>query len=162
MTTFKYSINLMWSDEDESYVATIPEFPGLSVFGDTPEEAVEEAKIAAEGFMEVFKEDGRLLPDPVLLTPLSGQFRIRIPKSLHGSLTAEAAKEGVSLNTHVVTLLSERNAYHKVQRAIEAAKPNLIMIKENTTETDPLDKWFVTAQYKNWSGITPSLMRQRG
>jgi predicted RNase H-like HicB family nuclease len=109
----------MWSDEDESYVATIPEFPGLSAFGDTPEEAAGEAKIAAEGFMEVFKEDGRLLPDPALLTPLSGQFRIRIPKSLHASLSHEAKEEGVSLNTHINHLLSERNAFLKVKKEIE-------------------------------------------
>ena len=57
----------MWSDEDESYVATIPEFPGLSAFGDTPEEAAEEAKIAAEGFIQVFKEDGRTLNMPYLV-----------------------------------------------------------------------------------------------
>jgi len=119
MKKFKYSINLIWSDEDESYVATIPEFPGLSAFGDTPEEAAGEAKIAAEGFMEVFKEDGRSLPDPALLTPLSGQFRIRIPKSLHASLSHEAKEEGVSLNTHINHLLSERNAFLKVKKEIE-------------------------------------------
>ena len=43
---FKYSINLTWSDEDNCYVATVSEFPGLSAFGDTPEEAAEEASPA--------------------------------------------------------------------------------------------------------------------
>ena len=51
----KYSINIMWTDEDEGYIATIPEFPGLSAFGESPEEAIGEAKIALAGFIEVYK-----------------------------------------------------------------------------------------------------------
>lgn len=61
---FKYSIQLFWSEEDDSYVATIEEFPGLSAFGDTPEEAAREARIAAEGFIKVLQEDGELIPEP--------------------------------------------------------------------------------------------------
>ncbi|MEW6663800.1 MAG: type II toxin-antitoxin system HicB family antitoxin [Thermodesulfobacteriota bacterium] len=61
---FKYSLQLFWSEEDDSYVATIEEFPGLSAFGDTPEEAAREARIAAEGFIKVLEEDGELIPKP--------------------------------------------------------------------------------------------------
>ncbi len=46
---YKYSINVVWSDEDECYIATIPEFKGLSAFGDTQEEAIQEAFVALEG-----------------------------------------------------------------------------------------------------------------
>jgi antitoxin HicB len=125
---FKYSINLIWSAEDESYIATIPEFPGLSAFGETPEEAAAEAKTAADGFMEVFKEDGRPLPEPALLTPFSGQLRIRIPKSLHASLTAEAEKECISLNTYIVHQLSEKNAFEKVRNEVAGIKPHVINV----------------------------------
>jgi len=44
-------------------------FPGLSAFGDTPEEAVEEAKIAVEGFLKVYEEDGCQIPEPEILKP---------------------------------------------------------------------------------------------
>lgn len=116
---FKYSVNLLWSDEDESYVATIPEFPNLSAFGDTPSEAAEEATKAAEGFIEIYNKDNIKLPAPLLLTPFSGQLHIRIPKSLHEILTQEAKKEGVSLNSYITYLLSERNAFIKTQKEIE-------------------------------------------
>lgn len=53
----KYSINVVWSDEDECYIATIPEFSGLSASGDSAEEAIQEAYVALEGFIEVYKED---------------------------------------------------------------------------------------------------------
>ena len=74
MIMFKYSINLIWSDEDESYIATIPEFPALAVFGKTPEEAVVEAKIAASGFIKEYDEEGRIIPEPILW---GKEFRIK-------------------------------------------------------------------------------------
>jgi predicted RNase H-like HicB family nuclease len=147
---FKYSINLMWSDEDESYVATIPEFPGLSAFGETPGEAVEEAKIAADGFIKVFKEDGRPLPEPALLTPFSGQLRIRMPKSLHASLTAEAEKECVSLNTYIVHQLSEKNAFEKVRKEVASIKP-LVFEAQRDKDAPYSDAMFVDRIFNNLS-----------
>jgi antitoxin HicB len=64
-TMFKYSIHLDWSNEDDCYLATIKEFPGLSAFGDTPEQAAHEAQIAAEAMIEVMKEDGEEIPAPL-------------------------------------------------------------------------------------------------
>ena len=124
---FKYSINLTWSDEDNCYVATVSEFPGLSAFGDTPEEAVEEAKIAVEGFLKVYKEDGCPIPEPETLKPFSGQTRLRLPKSLHASLSQEALKEGVSLNSYVVHLLSERHVSKKLEKELTDLK-NLVLL----------------------------------
>ncbi len=110
---FKYSISLAWSDEDEGYIALVPELPGLSAFGETPEEAAQEAEIAAKGFLNVYEEDGEAIPEPRKLTHFSGQFRLRLPKSLHASLSQEAKKEGVSLNGYVSYLLAQ-NAPLKV------------------------------------------------
>lgn len=64
---FKYSINLVWSEHDESYVATIPEFPGLSAFGKAPEEAIKEAKTACELLIEDIIEDGEEIPKPATI-----------------------------------------------------------------------------------------------
>jgi predicted RNase H-like HicB family nuclease len=61
---FKYSIKIMWSTEDTSYVATVPKFPGLSAFGESPEEALKEAMVAIEGFLAVYAEDGTPIPEP--------------------------------------------------------------------------------------------------
>jgi predicted RNase H-like HicB family nuclease len=47
--TNKYSFQVAWSDEDRTYFASCPEFPGLLAHGDTPEEAIKEAGIALEG-----------------------------------------------------------------------------------------------------------------
>lgn len=119
---FKYSINLIWSSEDDCYVATIPEFSGLSAFGETPEEAAEEARIAAEGFIKVLEEDGCELPSPNSFQPYSGQTRLRMPKTLHANLSHEAKREGVSLNTYLVSLLSEGNAVKNIEKQINSLK----------------------------------------
>ena len=63
----KYSINLIWSEIDFCYVATIPEISGLSAFGEIPEEAIFELRIALTGFMKVYKEDNCLIPEPKTL-----------------------------------------------------------------------------------------------
>ncbi len=44
----------------------------------------------------------------------SGKFMVRLPKSLHAALEAEALEEGVSLNQLVVTTLAMRVAKRKV------------------------------------------------
>ncbi len=115
----KYSLNIIWSKEDESYVATVPEFPGLSAFGDTADEAVHEAMVALQGFIEVYKEDGCSLPEPNILESYSGQTRIRLPKSLHAKLAGQAKREGISLNAYMVQLISENHISHMVEQKLE-------------------------------------------
>lgn len=123
---FRYSINLVWSEEDECYVATIPEFPGLSAFGETPEAATMEAKLAAEGFLKVYAEDGCPLPPPEISKQFSGQTRLRLPRQLHASLSREAQEEGLSLNSYILHLLSERHIAKKVEREIVDLKSAVI------------------------------------
>ena len=105
-TMEKYSISIAWSDEDQAYIATVPEFRNLSVFGSTYEEALKEAEIVLEGYIESFKSENTPLPEPNKVSEYSGQTRLRMPRDLHRALAIGAQKQGVSLNTHMVTLLS--------------------------------------------------------
>ncbi|MCK5543170.1 MAG: type II toxin-antitoxin system HicB family antitoxin [Desulfobacterales bacterium] len=114
----KYSINIIYSKEDGGYIATIPEFSGLSAYGETPEEAIEEAQVALKGFMDVYKEDGCKIPDPHTLETYSGQTRLRLPKSLHAKLSRQAEREEISLNTYMVQLLSENHIKHQIDKKL--------------------------------------------
>jgi len=96
----------VWSDEDEGFIATVPELKNLSAFGETYEEAVKEVKDVIEGYIETLEEDNIDIPAPSTLSCFSGQTRIRMPKKLHQLLSIEAEREGVSLNMLMVTLLS--------------------------------------------------------
>jgi len=105
--TFRYSVIMAWSREDGGYIATVPELPNFSVFGETAEEAAREVEIAAEQYLEALGESGSPVPAPLELPSFSGQFRVRMPVSLHEALVTHARREGVSLNTLVVSLLAE-------------------------------------------------------
>lgn len=43
-----HGINVFWSEEDECYVADIPDLKCCSAFGSTPEEAVREVVVAKQ------------------------------------------------------------------------------------------------------------------
>ena len=57
-----YHINLFWSDEDDCYVADIPDLFPCSAFGDTPQEALAEVLIAKELWLETAREVGSRSP----------------------------------------------------------------------------------------------------
>jgi predicted RNase H-like HicB family nuclease len=55
-----YHINIFFSDEDECYIADIPDLKYCSAHGDTLEEALAEVVIAKQAWLEVWQEDGNL------------------------------------------------------------------------------------------------------
>jgi len=101
-----YSVRIEWSDEDDAFVAVCPELENLPSFGDSPEEAIRNLREAIGLVTEVMIEDRTELPAPRKLRQFSGQFRIRITRSLHASLVDQAEREGVSLNSLVASYLA--------------------------------------------------------
>jgi predicted RNase H-like HicB family nuclease len=59
-----YHINVFYSDEDECWVADIPDLEMCSAFGATAGEAVAEVEQAKQGLLEVAREDGLPIPEP--------------------------------------------------------------------------------------------------
>jgi predicted RNase H-like HicB family nuclease len=58
-----YHINIFYSDEDEGYIADIPDLKHCSAFGETPEIALKEVLLAKKAWIESAKENGKL-PQP--------------------------------------------------------------------------------------------------
>jgi antitoxin HicB len=150
ITLDKYSINIHWSDEDECFVALVPEFPGLSAFGDTREEAAEEAQVAIEGFLEMYEDVGHEIPEPKALPSYSGQLRLRLPKDLHEALAKEAENQGVSLNTHINLLLSITQTIHGALSRVDKIDSR---IQESTT---------IRALTSKTSEPLPSVWKEKG
>lgn len=61
---YKYEIIIYWSDEDEAFIAEVPELPGCMADGKTYEEALTNAQVAIEEWIETAKEIGREIPVP--------------------------------------------------------------------------------------------------
>jgi predicted RNase H-like HicB family nuclease len=59
-----HHINLFYSDEDDCYVADIPDFRHCSALGDTPEEALQEILIAKKAWIETLVQAGKPVPVP--------------------------------------------------------------------------------------------------
>lgn len=59
-----YHINIFYSEEDESYIADIPDFEMCSAHGETPEEALREVLIARDALIQVLREKGQTVPEP--------------------------------------------------------------------------------------------------
>lgn len=65
----KYSMEIIWSDEDQAYIVTVPELPGLRTHGNTYEEAVQRGKEAIESWIDASRAWGDPIPPPRKLTP---------------------------------------------------------------------------------------------
>lgn len=101
-----YPVRLFYSEEDKGFIATVPDLPGCSAFGDTEEEAVKEIRTAQNLWLAAAKEENRPIPKPSSETGYSGKILVRTPKTLHQALMTQAKEEGVSLNQLILYLLS--------------------------------------------------------
>ena len=59
-----YHINVFWSEEDNTYIADIPDLKYCSAHGPTPEAAIREVMIAKEAWLETAKANGKPIPQP--------------------------------------------------------------------------------------------------
>ena len=59
-----YHINIFYSEEDECYIADIPDLKYCSAHGDTPEAALHEVLIAKEAWLEVARQENLPVPEP--------------------------------------------------------------------------------------------------
>jgi predicted RNase H-like HicB family nuclease len=59
-----YHINLFYCDEDQGYIADIPDLKACSAFGATPAEALTEVLIARDAWLSSAKANARPIPPP--------------------------------------------------------------------------------------------------
>ena len=59
-----YHINLFYSEEDEGYIADIPDLKQCSAFGTTQEEALQEVLKAKKAWLEAAQFNGKPIPPP--------------------------------------------------------------------------------------------------
>jgi len=60
----RYHINIFYSKEDGGYIADIPDLEACSAFGETPEEALAEVKLAMSAWLAAARKAGKPIPRP--------------------------------------------------------------------------------------------------
>ncbi len=119
----KYYANLPYTyvveqcdDQDTYYVARIVELPDLFMVGDTAPEAIAELESVKEEWIETYLELGNKMPKPLKLRNYSGNYPLRMQRSLHKALALYADLEGVSINQYVISALSRTVGREEVKQ----------------------------------------------
>jgi predicted RNase H-like HicB family nuclease len=60
----RYEIILYWSEEDQAFIAEVPELPGCAADGETYQEALQNVEVVMQEWIETAEELGRPIPEP--------------------------------------------------------------------------------------------------
>ena len=60
----KYEIIIYWSDDDQAFIAEVPELPGCMADGKTYQEVIANAEIVMHEWIETAREINRPIPEP--------------------------------------------------------------------------------------------------
>ena len=114
MKTIEYYMNLPYRieiipDDEGGFTALYPELPGCITTADSSDKIFQNAIDAKKAWLEAALEDGVEIKEPDERNPedYSGQFKLRIPKSIHMTLSLNARREGISMNQYCIYLLSK-------------------------------------------------------
>lgn len=61
---FRYEVIIYWSHEDRAFIAEVPELPGCAADGATYQEAIANAEVVIQEWIETAHEIGRTVPEP--------------------------------------------------------------------------------------------------
>jgi predicted RNase H-like HicB family nuclease len=62
MSMDRFEIIIFWSDEDQAFIADVPELPGCMAHGDTHELALAQVRQAMRLWLDTAQSDGRTVP----------------------------------------------------------------------------------------------------
>ena len=108
-----YRMEVIPDTAEGGFVVRFPELPGCLTCADTLEEAVRNAADCKKEWLTAAMEDGIDIPEPASEDEYSGQFKLRIPKSLHKSLAEHSKAEGISMNQYCLYLLAKNDASYR-------------------------------------------------
>ena len=108
-----YRMEIIPDVEEGGYAVRFPDLPGCLTCADTLEGAISAALDAKKAWLMAALEEGIPIAEPYQeddLEGYSGQFKLRIPKSLHRSLQVHAKQEGISMNQYCLYLLTKNDS----------------------------------------------------
>jgi predicted RNase H-like HicB family nuclease len=106
------------AEDGGGYLIDIPLLKGCISDGETITEALKNIEEAKEEWFAYMLENNLSIPEPADISKYSGKFVVRIPKSLHKTISEQSRMEGLSLNQYVANSL----AYVAGQKKVLLAK----------------------------------------
>ena len=111
-----YRMEIVEDADEGGFVVSFPELPGCLTCGETVETAIKNAVDAKKVWFEAAIEEEIEIHEPDSLEEYSGQFKLRMPRSLHRSLVEHSKREGISMNQYCLYLLAKNDAEYKKER----------------------------------------------
>ncbi len=108
-----YKMEIIPDTEENGFVVRFPELPGCMTCVEKSEDIIGIAEDCKRAWLMASLEDGIEIPEPSGAEEYSGQFKLRLPKSLHKSLAEHSKEEGISMNQYCLYLLSKNDAARK-------------------------------------------------
>lgn len=105
-----YRLELIPDVDEGGFVASYPELRGCVTCGETAEAALKNAQDCKREWLMAALEADFEIPKPSSDEEYSGQFKLRLPKSLHRALAENSKREGISMNQYCLYLLTKNNA----------------------------------------------------
>jgi len=116
-----YRMEIVPDPDEGGYAVSFPELPGCVTVGDTIADAINNAADAKKEWLTAAVEEGIYIQEPRDLEQYSGQFKLRIPRSLHKSLSIHARQEGISMNQYCLYLLAKNDTVHTTQKRVSVS-----------------------------------------
>lgn len=105
-----YKMEIVPDPYEGGYVVSYPDLPGCITTGETIEGALKNAIDAKREWLNAALESGISITEPQPAENYSGQFKLRLPKSLHKELAERSKDEGISMNQYCLYLLTKNAA----------------------------------------------------
>ena len=101
-----YIIEVVEDKEEGGYAISCPELTGCVTCAEDIQQGIKMIEDAKKCWFTACIEDNIPIPEPARAEGYNGLFNLRIPKSLHKTLSECSLQEGVSLNQYCLYLLS--------------------------------------------------------
>ena len=113
-----YRIEIIPDVEEGGFTACFPDLPGCLTCSETLEGVFANAMDAKRVWLQDALEEGIHIAEPSDEgeSHYSGQFKLRMPRSLHKSLAVHAREEGTSMNQYCIYLLAKNDADFTAKR----------------------------------------------
>lgn len=114
-----YRMEIVPDVEEGGFTAWYPDLPGCLTCAETLEGGIANAQDAKRAWLEAALAEGTEIVEPsreMVPSDYSGQFKLRLPRSLHRSLSMHARQEGISMNQYCLYLLAKNDAGYIPQK----------------------------------------------